>query len=79
MSAASKARKEANKQIDRLEKLEKKGDLKPAQERRLDKERETVRTANIAVKAEKAAKGKDIGELRELRTEEMKARGLAKV
>ena len=73
MSAASKARKEARKQVKRLEKVK---NPKPAQLARLAREKETIRTANIAISAGKETEGKSLEELREMRDESMDSRGL---
>jgi hypothetical protein len=68
MSAASKARKEAKKTVKRL------GNVKSpnkAQQRKLDAAEETVRTATIAIQAQKETAGKSLEELREMREESM--------
>ena len=71
MSVASKAKKEAKKQIRRLQKVK---NPKPAQLARLARERETVRTADIAISAGQETEGKSLAELRRMRDESMDAR-----
>ena len=71
MSVASKAGKEAKKQVKRLEKIK---NPNKAQKERLAREKETVRTANIAISAEKETEGKSLADLREMREESMDAR-----
>ena len=71
MSVASKAKKEAKKQIRRLQKVK---SPKRAQLARLERERETVRTADIAISAEQETEGKSLEELRAMREESMDAR-----
>jgi len=73
MSAASTARKKAREQVKRLEKVK---NPKPAQLARLEREKETIRTANIAISAGKETEGKSLEELRRMREESMTARGL---
>ena len=68
MSAASEARKAAKKTVKRL------GNVKSpnkAQQRKLDAAEETVRTATIAIQAQKETAGKSLEELREMREESM--------